>query len=271
MTKRQSKKSQEIIIPDTQLITATGRSISIEDMEEIRQMVFDGIGMYMMPTKFQELMTPPPAYAIQTRPDGYPYLKHGYVRLKMLEIFGMDWDFEILPVYNNQPYQLIPPDDKMATPASVITFGKLTLRLNPLDNNGKPMLEHPMVKVISGSGTADWRRKMPFGKAINAAESSTFRRCAMPLGPALGLTLYWNDDAMFEEHEKSERVKRENANLLARMQEDAIPTSLKELWERTGLNVVTAAPILGCEITEVAQKFKDDPNEVWSTLKGESK
>lgn len=233
------------------LITANGRSVSKRELKLIEQMVFDNLGKYMPDEKFAAIMTPPPSYAIQIREDGYPYLKHGYVRLKMIEIFGLaTWDFEILPVYNGEPYRFVPADKEMKSPAGIMTFGKLTLRLNPLDSKGQPIWAEPTIKVITGSGWASRRKSMPFGKAVNASESSTFRRCAFPLGPALGLTLYWDDNAMLEEH-------------------NAPPKTLKEVWDKTGLGLIKAAELLDCEIAVVSTLWAADPAGVWEVLKGE--
>lgn len=242
MTKRKSKPNG--------LITASGRSITKRELKQIEEMVFSNLGSYMAEEKFQELMTPPPPHAIQIREDGYPYLKHGYVRFKVIEIFGMDWDFEILPVYSGEPYRLIPEDKAMKSPPGIMTFGRLTLRLNPLDAKGSPMWNEPIIKIISGSGTANWRKKMPLGKVVNAAESSTFRRCAMPLGPALGLTLYWNDEEMIQKHENRNK-----------------PQTLAQLWDMISLSPFEAAEKLDVEINNIVKQFESNPDQIWEVLK----
>ncbi len=243
MTKRKSKAT---------IITANGRTISKQELQDFKQIAWENYGKLIAEDKFNQLMQSPPDYAIQTRADGYPYLKHGYVRMKMIEIFGMDWDFEIMPVYQGEPYRHVPADKALSSPEGFMTFGKLTLRLNPLDSKGMPSWEQPIVKVLTGSGWASWRKSMPYGKAVNASESNAFRRCAFPLGPALGLTLYWDDSAMYEQH-------------------NAPPTTLPELWSRLkainkGIGLIEAAKLLDCDVSELSDQFDADPAGVWEVL-----
>jgi len=235
---------------DLALLTANGREISPDEAEAMRSIVFDGAGMYLPHEKFALLMQPPPSYAIKMRDGGegraYPYLKHGYVRLKLIEIFGMDWDFEILPVYSGEPYRLIPPEGNKSTDLSVMVFGRLSLRIRPLDEHGQSLISQPIVKVLSASGSAEWRKKQRFGFVVSAAESTALRRCAMPLGPAFGLTLYWDDEAMLEDHMEKQRtqvdLQREIANLP--------PKSIAELlskatsrWQITATDIVAVMDV----------------------------
>lgn len=156
---------------------------------------------------FNLLMEPPPPHAIRKRPDGYDYLSHGYVTLTLNNIFGSDWDHELLPVFGGNYYQFIPADETKTGKDEVIVYGKLTVRIHEIGQDGLPRRLLATI-VKTGFGSAQVRNKQERGDAIKGAQSDSRKVCAAQLGPRLGLTLYWDDEAKVAEYEEA-KAKRE--------------------------------------------------------------
>lgn len=216
------------------LITASGRAISETEMEQIRAMVFESVGRYLPADKFELLMQPPPQHAIKYRQGGgganYPYLKSGYVKLKLLQIFGLDRDFEVLPIDGNGAmYHLSTKDNKEVRVSTgnptVMVYGRLTLRIHGTDKQGNPTSDVIATIRSPGFGSVEWRDKQELGDAVKGAASDALKVCAYPLGPALGLTLYWDDEAEWQNFENEQK-------LIAQAQQqatDRVPQTLVEL------------------------------------------
>lgn len=200
-----NKKSLVVIENNPFEVKVNDRSATGQELSTIRNSL-DLRGV-LEEKRYKKLMEPPPPHAIRKRPDGYDYLSHGYVTLTLNEIFGFDWDHELLPM-NGSYYEYVSPEDaKLPTGnASVTVFGKLTIRIHHFDQKGNPRLVATITKT--GFGSAEVRKKMERGDAVKAAQSDSRKVCAAQLGPRLGLTLYWDDEAKQEEFEEKQRRRK---------------------------------------------------------------
>jgi len=189
-----------------------GRAISQPERGIVDEAMIRTLNNVLDQHRFELLMSEPPPHAIQKRDDGYPYLPHGYVTLTLNEIFGFDWDHVLLPVFNGNIYEYISAEDaKLPTKnPCVVVFGQLTVRINRIDDRGDISTIATIVKT--GFGGSEIRKKMPRGNAVKGAASDSRKVCASQLGPRLGLTLYWNDEAELKDYE-DEKLKQKARDL----------------------------------------------------------
>lgn len=243
-TKKNTKKpviiDNDPIQPDD-----NGRGASRKELQTVNRSV-DLRGV-MEEKRYKVLMQPPPPHAIRKRPDGYDYLSHGYVTLTLNEIFGFDWDHRLLPVFDGNYYQYIPAEEANMPTGNpcVVVFGELTIRIHKLDKDGNSVgIAATIVKT--GFGSAEVRKKQERGDACKGAQSDSRKVCAAQLGPRLGLTLYWDDEAKQEDYERRQQAKREAEEALERVTPERIEQarqmiadgkSPKETTKATGLTI----------------------------------
>lgn len=261
---------------DLALVTASGRVITPEEASDIRQLVFESIGQYIEQSKFELLMQPPPKYAIKYREGGsktmYPYLKHGYVRLKMTQIFGIDWSHELLPVFAGEPYRMMSGEDSrlVTNNPSMMVYGRLIVNVRSVKRGGGAAL---LSIVRTGFGSTEWRNKQEPGDALKGAQSDAFKVAAATLGPALGLTLYWDDEANYTEAVKVESNLEElrvAAMAYAAQQATQPPKNFAELNQRAkakyGLGMQGIVSVLKTTIAEVGAVIAADPAGTWQRI-----
>jgi len=259
------------------LVTASGRVISPTEANDIRSMVFQSLGDFIDPHRFELLMQPQPKYAVKHREGGggsvLPYLKHGYVKLKLTQIFGIDWSHELLPFFAGEPYRLTPGDEAgMPTGNGTVTvYGRLTINIHVARGRGH---ETTFSIVRTGFGSSEWRKKMELGDVLKSAQSDAFKVAASTLGPALGLTLYWDDENELAKDEKADEAQKELERAWARQQEALktnSPTNFATLFSRAkselGLSLNDLAVRLATPIKDLARVIDADPIGVWQKLK----
>lgn len=264
-TKKRVSRAIAIVKPSDKLITGSGREIDAEEQDALRVMVFDALGKYLDDKRMNLLMEAPPKYAIKEREGGggtmYKYLKHGYVRLKTTQIFGPDWDQVTLPVFSGEPYRLTPMGDsrtKTGNP-TVAVLSQLTIRVR------KPQSMELLTTINrTAFGSAEWRDKMEFGRALQAANSNSFRAAAATLGPALGLTLYWDDEAEWAKEDRHKKLMEELNN--------STPVTMLDLFARAmneyGLNGPAVCKLTGLNFDDT---MKCDPAIIWPMVEKNGK
>lgn len=202
-TKKLAEKPPQIIetLPDE-----PSREITVGEIRALEE-VDPRLKTILNQAQYDRLMTSPPPYAILIRPDGMRYLPHGYVTNEMNAIFGQDWDFELLSI-DGKPYEYISAEEaNMPTKnPCIVVHGQLTVRIWQANGNGQLHLVTTITK--HGIGGSEVRKKMERADAVKAAASDARKVCASQLGPRLGLTLYWNDEARQETWEASQKQKQ---------------------------------------------------------------
>jgi len=276
---RQKKKLTQDQLAAHQAVIVYGegspRVVSAEELALVTEAHELALGGALSNEQFQMLMTPPPAHAIKTRRGGggfYAYLTHGYVRLKLNQIFGSDWDHELLPVFNGEPYRLTPAADarlKSGNPTLTV-YGKLTIRVRGFQN-GDVIREPLAVITKTAFGSQPWNDTIELGDALKGAQSDSLKVCARDLGPALGLTLYWDEAAELESH--AERLKQEET--LRKIRESAAPQNVAALlsesatrWDATVDDILQFLELDGLPAL-VAAYVEEDRAAIWKRLQEE--
>ena len=196
-----------------------------------------------------------PEYAIKTRPGRggmtFRYLAHGYVTMVLNRAFGMDWSFELLPVFNGNVFHLAPvePQRKLKVPNVAVT-GKLTVHVRDPKDPTRVIAE--IVKTASGS--QNWEDSVEFGDVLKGAGSDALKKCASLLG--VGSKLYWDDSV--------ELQKFEDSQMLLSAQNGKEPGTLVELLTKSqsqhGLDAAALCQVLGvasvAEIKDIAGSWQ---------------
>lgn len=234
--------------PSKSVQTITRSASSKEIAVSAPGMTIDILRGVLEQNRFELLMTPPPPHAIRKRPDGYDYLPHGYVTTAMNQIFGFDWDHKLLPVFDGNIYQFIPADEaKLPTQnPCVVVFGELNIRINRFKNG-----THEVITTITktGFGGAEVRKKMERADAVKAAQSDSRKVCAAQLGPRLGLTLYYDDEAKIAEYEEQMQREAEAKELAEKLQRaESILNS-----EGNKMNPKQVADLVGLTVPDLAE------------------
>lgn len=164
------------------------------EVEEEHALTFtELIQSVMTQTQFDILRGKTPAYAVRVRQGkggSYSYVPHGYVRDQLNKAFGFDFDFEIVPCFNNMPYVVNVSEATLTVPSQkdVTVMGKLTVRIrNPRDVT---IVVATIVKQEPGG--QPWLAGQDFNDALKGASSDALKRCALNLG--VGLDLYYDEE-----------------------------------------------------------------------------
>lgn len=173
----------------------------------------DIVSSVMAKAQLEVLTADTPDYAIKKRQGAkgkmLKYVTHGYVTDRLNKAFGFDWDFKLLPYFDNgSVYHL----ETVQTGVNVKTkeiiyaryisvYGELTVRIH----NPKKMAEVIATVTKPGPGSAVWYPENEFGDALKAAKSDGLKVAAHELG--IALDLYWDDNAEFEKFEQTQQEK----------------------------------------------------------------
>lgn len=226
MATKKTKVQETIDIPEAD---ENGRGASTQELATIDHKLNHMLRGVLEKSRFDLLMQSPPAHAIRKRPDGFDYLPHGYVTHTLNEIFGFDWDHILLPCFNGNNHRILSEEEsKLPTKnQSVIVFGQLVIRIWSFKNGVPDKILTTITKT--GFGSAEIRKKQEPGDALKGAQSDSRKVCAAQLGPRLGLTLYYDDEAEIDKLEEREERKRKEQAESERVTDEMIDKA-KELF-----------------------------------------
>jgi hypothetical protein len=258
MTIKKSK-SKTIIVSDNREAPIQ-RQISNKDLAVMKVMAEKQIDILTSKT---------PDYAIKTRVGGggkvLKYVSHGYVTDQLNKAFGFDWDYKLLPVFDNSIIKHVTVktgtskngDDILTHYVSV--YGELTVRIH------NPQKPSEIIATITkpGPGSSVWFPSNEFGDAIKSAKSDGLKVAAHELG--IALDLYWDDEAEFSKHEQ--KVKSESEEFIDAIEEtnNSVPADGVKMFaqaqSRFNYDLPKIQSILGD-----GYKLKDYKIEDWDIL-----
>jgi hypothetical protein len=209
-----------------------------------------------------------PDYAIKTRPgrggQTFRYITHGYVTQVLNRAFGMDWSFEIMPVFNGNVFHLTPADParKLKSPNIAVT-GKLTVRVRDPKDPTRVIAE--IVKTASGS--QNWEDAVEFGDALKGAGSDALKKCASLLG--VGNKLYWDDEFELQQFETQQMEMQH-----AQQEMERPPSTIVELISKAnsiyGIDAVELAKRLGVNSIVEIKDFRGAWEKLGANTNGNS-
>lgn len=267
-TKKQVKKSTN----KTKAIVLSSREAPIQR----KLSPTDIISSVMAKAQLEVLTADTPDYAIKTRPGAkgklLRYVSHGYVTDKLNKTFGFDWDFKLLPYFDNgSVYHLetvqvgVNAKTKEIIYARYISvYGELTVRIH----NPKKLAEVIATVTKPGPGSSVWYPENEFGDALKSAKSDGLKVAAHELG--IALDLYWDDSAEFQKYELSqqEKAKQETDEIIEGMtsdeEESNAPTDgvslLLKAQSLFGMDLLAVQKVLGKDFVTQYQ------SDMWDKL-----
>lgn len=265
MTKRQAHKGKlkALPAPKQEVVPTSGREAPPEaDVVPFSDMV----RAVMNQAQYEVLTGKTPEYARKTRPGGgsniLTYVSHGYVRNKLNEAFGFDWDFKILPYFNGNPYALEVRKDKVGRNEEDVRYltvvGELTVRLHDPDEIKKVLT----VITKQDFGSQVWRASMEFGDALKAASSDALKRCGLGLG--IAMDLYYDDEAANAHWQKQQMQTVAKARNVKPV--DAIDLIARAASELDFAGEAVLKDILGKGIAELMILSPEEVAQAWDKL-----
>lgn len=202
-------------------------------------------------TQFEILTEKVPPHALKKREDGYEYVASGWIKKKLFDAFGMDWNEEMLPIDGDKLYAL-KEDQQNNKPVRYIA---VMLRVRANIRNPKTLEVITTLEKV-GVGSQVWRNKMELGDAIKGAKTDALRNAAFDMG--IGFNYKWDDEAELQKFDEKQKAK----NGFAPPAESEPPTTLVGLITRSGLGIDELCAKL--RITSVSE-IKDF-SDAWTKL-----
>lgn len=259
-----SKSSKPVSKPKQLIIPPASVPASDREMPAGMELsVFtDIVQSVMSKAQFDVINGHTPAYAIKTRAGGagaiFRYVPHGYVRAKLNQAFGFDYDFKVLPNFAGMPYQIMERVEKKDEKSVqyLVVLGELTIRLR--DPRDIRKIITTIVKQDFGSQA--WRASMELGDALKAASSDALKRCGLGLGIALDL---YFDDGLASDHWTRQQMQRVNRTLK--------PTEPLELLSRAVSELEMDADAIeaccGVSVAVLMDMNVEEVTALWDKLK----
>jgi hypothetical protein len=175
---------------------------------EKRSLTFSNLIQSVVSEKqFKILYGETPAWAIKRRegPGGQMlrYVPHGYTRDQLNKAFGLDWDWELLPIFGGMPFHREDRTEKGKLKSYLAVIGRLTIRIHNPEN-----IKEVLTTIAkTGTGSALWNEGVEFGDALKAADSDALKRAGLALG--IALDLYYSEDTAIAKHEAAKAQKAE--------------------------------------------------------------
>lgn len=239
MAKTQPKKKTEIIIDNDNPFAPTdnGREAAPERALTFGTMIQSVISQ----AQFEILYGKTPEWAIKRRegPGGrmLRYVPHGYTRDQLNKAFGLDWDWELLPIFNGSPFHQVERNEKGKMKQYLTVIGKLTVRIH----DPKDIKQVLTTITKTGTGSSLWNEGVEFGDALKSADSDALKRAGLGLG--IALDLYYNEDTAIAKHREIEEQRRAEQQPTPEQIEIAKSmiasgnTNIKEISKASGLSI----------------------------------
>ena len=273
--------------PQTPPTKATTRTSSREASSgETSLTLYSGTPTVFSASQIEQLSASTPEHAKRHRPGGggksLTYVPHGYVTGKLNQVFGYDWDFILLPVFDGsivKQVDIYTPLSKSASPVmreraleyqgrlcavthNLSVYGQLTVRVR----NTKGAIVTTITKP--GVGSSIWHEENEYGDAVKSAKSDALKVAAHEIG--IALDLYWDEDAEFDKFEQQQEEAQEALELAA------MPSTIVELITRAqtdyGLNGVGLQTRLGLTTTQLfgSPHTTEEIRNYWKQLGGDN-
>lgn len=220
------------------------------DAPNERALVFSNLVQKVVSeAQFDILYGKTPAWAIKRRegPGGQMlrYVPHGYTRDQLNKAFGLDWDWELLPIFNGSPFHQIERVEKGKTKQYLTVIGKLTVRIH----NPSAIKEVLTTITKTGTGSSLWNEGVEFGDALKSADSDALKRAGLGLG--IALDLYYSEDTAVSKFNENEQRKKEEQEELERVKPETIDKAKELIASGKGAKKVAAE--LGLKVSDLAK------------------
>lgn len=135
----------------------------------------------------------------------FKYISHGYVTKELNRVFGIFWDWVLLPAADGNRFTIVEytqeqrvsrDEVKLVTIKEVAVVGELTIRVYAQDG--------VLLETVhrTGEGGKVWERNTTFADALQSASSDGLKRAAFRLGTRFGLELYYDEEEKQAEYEE---------------------------------------------------------------------
>lgn len=244
VTKSNSKKALVVIDNDDPFNPAK------REAPEERGLVFQSlIQKVISEAQFNILYGKTPAWAIKRRegPGGQMlrYVPHGFTRDQLNKAFGLDWDWKLLPIFNNSPFHQVERNEKGKTKQYLTVIGELTVRIRNPEN----IKEILTTITKTGTGSSLWNEGVEFGDALKSADSDALKRAGLGLG--IALDLYYSEDTAVAKHAEIEQRRKAEQEEVERVTPEKLEQAKLMLAE--GETPKTVAEALGLKVSDLSK------------------